>query len=844
MPECPATIRTALWCIALLAAACGGSGEIDPWLFMDGDLSRLSEFSDAESVHFSSHDRTGGNDDGFSGLFSRIRVDENREHVLAETEGPGCVRRIWMTWPGRPTNIRIYVDGKETPEVDMPADEFFSGVHPPFVAPWSGGDREFGGVNFSYVPIPFEKSVKITTAQGIRFYQIDIHRYPKGTRIDSFSMPPSDELLERIERAKSALAALPAEVAVEGPWTVEKGEKDDEVVAAGEIPPGEDLLLLERDDRGVIREIRLSVEGGRDALRETLLEAWWDGETEGMDSGSDPSVSAPLADLFGSGIGPVRVRTAAVISTGGHGILRFPMPHDRARVRLRNRGAEPVRVRAFTLVGPGKGRKGKGRFHARSRATVSVSGDPVPVLFAEGEGHFVGAHLTVRSADGTSRFLEGDEWIYVDSDTLPRHIGTGTEDYFNGGWYFAREAADLPFHAVSFRNDDFAPYLSALRHHLTDRIPFRSRFAFLFEHGESRNAAGATYQSLALWYQREPHRPDPKSAPPVRFLRRAPVFPDHMISSVEGGDSPPFPSGAPPPLGEEEERWAPFYGSDQLLAGPSPARKFRFRAPAEGRYALRVVYARNPGFRNLAVDLDGRTLFPALDGSADTLVPVVLSPKAKVGLAEGDHWIEVRAGRGGDATSTPPETGWTPGRPVYGLVHGILLEPTAPFADRWLVLGPFEDYAGQRFDFAYPPEEEVRREGIRWARSYRGMGGEAVRWKKAAAGTNGFVDLREAIGPGTHRIAYAATWIESPRDRKALFSLGSDDGVQVWLNGERIWRNPAHRGWANDQDRFAGDLRKGRNEVLVKVNQGIAGWGFSLRVSDAKGDLTYDNRPF
>ena len=35
-----------------------------------------------------------------------------------------------------------------------------------------------------------------------------------------------------------------------------------------------------------------------------------------------------------------------------------------------------------------------------------------------------------------SAFLEGDEMIYVDGEKEAAIKGTGTEDYFNSGWYF------------------------------------------------------------------------------------------------------------------------------------------------------------------------------------------------------------------------------------------------------------------------------------------------------------------------------------------------------------------------------------------------------------------------
>ena len=49
--------------------------------------------------YVSSHDRTGGNNDGFSGKYSALYVDENGEHVIFEHEGPGCVYTFWFTGP-------------------------------------------------------------------------------------------------------------------------------------------------------------------------------------------------------------------------------------------------------------------------------------------------------------------------------------------------------------------------------------------------------------------------------------------------------------------------------------------------------------------------------------------------------------------------------------------------------------------------------------------------------------------------------------------------------------------------------------------------------------------------
>jgi len=57
-------------------------------------LDLLPRFRDSIYVgSVSSYDRTGGNDDGFSGKYSFVRKDD-RGLVLANLKGPGVVTRI------------------------------------------------------------------------------------------------------------------------------------------------------------------------------------------------------------------------------------------------------------------------------------------------------------------------------------------------------------------------------------------------------------------------------------------------------------------------------------------------------------------------------------------------------------------------------------------------------------------------------------------------------------------------------------------------------------------------------------------------------------------------------
>jgi hypothetical protein len=61
----------------------------------------------------SSYDRTGGNDDGFSGTYSYIRK-EPEGLVLAELDGPGIIYRIYTPTPTDDI-IEFYFDGEPSP---------------------------------------------------------------------------------------------------------------------------------------------------------------------------------------------------------------------------------------------------------------------------------------------------------------------------------------------------------------------------------------------------------------------------------------------------------------------------------------------------------------------------------------------------------------------------------------------------------------------------------------------------------------------------------------------------------------------------------------------------------
>src|SRR5579871_321194 len=105
--------------------------------------------------------------------------------VLADLEGPGTIRHIWMTVPPAPPEIlralrlEVFYDGASEPSVSVPCLDFFGLPHGRPVAYHSvlSSAQEGRGFN-SYVPMPFSGSVRVELTNEaprptVLYYQVD-----------------------------------------------------------------------------------------------------------------------------------------------------------------------------------------------------------------------------------------------------------------------------------------------------------------------------------------------------------------------------------------------------------------------------------------------------------------------------------------------------------------------------------------------------------------------------------------------------------------------------------------------------------------------------------------------
>ena len=106
-------------------------------------------------------------------------------------------------------------------------------------------------------------------------------------------------------------------------------------------------------------------------------------------------------------------------------------------------------------------------------------------------------------------------------------------------------------------------------------------------------------------------------------------------------------------------------------------------------------------------------------------------------------------------------------------------------------------------------------------------------WRHAPGVRDGQVaGLAQGVGA-----EYLARQVFAPTARSLDLSLGSDDQLIVWRNGEQVHANPAQRGVAPDQDRITIDLPAGESQLVFKVvNTGGQG-GFYARFDRPEGVL-------
>jgi hypothetical protein len=489
-----------LFCIFFLPHQyqAGAQNGITPGIQLLYRLDQMPSFKQSIEVgSVSSYDRTGGNNDGFDGEFSFIRKEKDGL-VIADLEGPGVIYRIWTPTPSDDW-MEFYFDGEKEPRIRVRFRELFLGDYPGFEAPLVG----FGAGGFySYVPIPYRKSCKILVrADRFQFYQINYARYPDDIGVETYSTGPDPGRKQYLMEARKLFSLTGRDISR---YTAPAGDQIKISEKELTLQAGQKALLFQTDQPGRIVGIRLKPsEGLKSKKRNIVLCASWDDDPE-------PAIFCPAGDFFGYAWGEPAMKSLLIgTNENGENYCYFPMPFDRsARIELiaEENLKEPVSFTAEILISPTGLSKNEGRFYTLwRRENPTTKGKPFSFLETEGRGHVVGVVQQSQGMEsGNTYYFEGDDQTTIDGELVIH--GTGSEDFYNGGWY------DVPGRwesRVSFPLSGCLGYKKHLgrtggyRILLGDAYAYRESILQTIEHAPTENELINDYVGVTYFYSNE-----------------------------------------------------------------------------------------------------------------------------------------------------------------------------------------------------------------------------------------------------------------------------------------------------------------------------------------------------
>jgi hypothetical protein len=295
------------------------------------------------------------------------------------------------------------------------------------------------------------------------------------------------------------------------------------------IAPGQTQEIFRSDAPGAITHIWFTIAArSPNHLKELVLRAFWDGAAK-------PSVEAPIGDFFGLNLASYFIYESAYLACSPGRSLNcyFVMPYRKsARLAVTNEGRGEVGAFYSNIdyqLLPSLPDDAL-YFHAQYRQSAPCTPTSGPnaelnpngarnYVFAEtrGRGHLMGVTLGVlQNADGW--WGEGDDMIFVDDDSKPVIVGTGSEDYFLGSWDFGGRDSAQPFaHRLYGAPLIVAPERTGGRYccyrwHGDNPVTFQRSLRHTLEHGHA-NDRGDNFFSVCYWYQTEPFTDFPPLPP-------------------------------------------------------------------------------------------------------------------------------------------------------------------------------------------------------------------------------------------------------------------------------------------------------------------------------------------
>ena len=158
-------------------------------------------------------------------------------------------------------------------------------------------------------------------------------------------------------------------------------------------------------------------------------------------------------------------------------------------------------------------------------------------------------------------------------------------------------------------------------------------------------------------------------------------------------------------------------------------------------------------------------------------------------------------------------------RDALATQRGSHTRQDAAVLSTWKYCGPFFATGVGAFVEVFPPELKLSLDtsyaGLRWT--------DRPEWHD---------ELVTDLGRDSLCAHYLYRTITVSHDTTLTLSLGSDDGINVWVNGTKILSKNEDRAAEADQEIVPCDLKAGTNTFLMKINNGFGPSGFYFAVFD------------
>ncbi|WP_289005123.1 DUF2961 domain-containing protein [uncultured Parabacteroides sp.] len=307
-----------------------------------------------------------------------------------------------------------------------------------------------------------------------------------------------------------------------------------------DIQPGETRTIAEIKGAGIINHIWITISPGPKELsrNDIILRMYWDNKPY-------PSVESPIGPFFGQGWNEQYNYASLPLAAGpgsGTGLCSyFSMPFaSGARIEIENQSNKNINAFYFYVdyVEMKKLPSDLGRFHAwynheltealpegeNEWSKLGPQGENKDgadnYVFADikGKGHFVGINYYIHCPT-PMWYGEGDDMWYIDRETIPSLIGTGTEDFFNTSWC-PKEKFSHPYYGYPRINEDtgWLGRTHVYRFFISDPIFFETGLKGTIEHGHNNNLT-LDLASVAYWYQSEPGLLPPAPTKEERLIK-------------------------------------------------------------------------------------------------------------------------------------------------------------------------------------------------------------------------------------------------------------------------------------------------------------------------------------